>query len=94
MDGKDGGVANGALLLRFTEAVLTRDRSALPSARQALADAMGAEAVVDAAAVIATFEGNVRIADATGIPLDPGSEQLRRKIGEALGVRDHTAVDD
>ena len=92
--GQDGGVAHGRLLLHFTNAVVHRDTAALPGARQTLSEAMGAEAVVDAAAVIAAFEGNDRVADATGIPLDQGSEEPRRQVAAALGVSDNGVADD
>ena len=86
-DGSDGGVPHGALLIDFTEAVLTRDHPRLDTARQALLEAMGPEAVVDTACIVATFEGNDRIADATGIPLDGGrGSEIVEQTGVDLGM--------
>ena len=44
----------------------------LLQARAALAAAIGAEATTEAAAIIAIFNGLVRVADGTGIQLDDG----------------------
>ena len=91
---EDGGVADGGLLLRLCDAVLRRDRQATTAARDEILQVLGAEALVDAAAVIAAFEANDRVADATGIPLDEGSEDPRRKIAAMLGVSDGAAATD
>ena len=86
-DGSDGGVRHGRLLIDFTEAVLTRDHARLDTARQALLDALGSEAVVDTACIVAAFEGNDRIADATGIPLDGGrGSEILEQTGTDLGM--------
>ena len=85
IDGTPSGVEHGETLSRFAEAALGDDSFALEAARTALRDARGPEAVVDAAAVIATFSKMDRIADATGIPLDGPlalmTEELRDEIG-------------
>jgi hypothetical protein len=64
------GVAHGEPLLAFADALVGEDDAALDGAREALAAAIGAEGLVDAAAVASNFERMVRIADGTGIPLD------------------------
>ena len=83
--GVDSGVPHGAALVRFAEAVLTGSGSEREAARRALVDAMGAEALVDAAGVVSNFERMVRVADATGISIGPmtaeGFELVR-----ALGI--------
>jgi hypothetical protein len=58
-------------LLAFADAAIGGKPGSLASARAALVGALGVEAMVDAAAVIAGFDGITRIADATGIPLEP-----------------------
>ena len=63
-------VPHTAELVRFAEAVVHREADAIPEARGRLREAVGAEGLVDAAAVIGNFERMVRIADGTGIPLD------------------------
>ncbi|HEU5301347.1 MAG TPA: hypothetical protein VFW06_03805 [Acidimicrobiia bacterium] len=84
-DAGDGGVAYGALLTGFVEAIQNRDAETLEQARSRVVDAMGAEAMIDAAAVCANFHMMTRIADATGTPLDEmsdaPSEQLRADLG-------------
>ena len=44
-------------------------------------------ASLDAAAVVAAFNMNVRIADATGIPLDEPARDAREAIAVRLGVQ-------
>ena len=68
--GSDGGVAHGALLLAFTEAVMRGDQGERQRTRAALRAALSPEAFVDACAVIGAFNVVDRVADATGIPLD------------------------
>ena len=64
------GVPASAELLAFTNAVeLGGDIGAV---RAALAEAIGDEATLEAAATIAIFNGLVRVADGTGIRLDDG----------------------
>lgn len=60
-------------------------------ARDALAEIVGADATVQAASIVACFDGINRVADATGIKLDPesearGAEAVVAALGfEALG---------
>jgi hypothetical protein len=67
--GGDGGIPHGDRLLRFAEAV-SRGDDDTDDARLALRAAVGEAAFVDAAAIVGIFNGLVRTADATGIPLD------------------------
>ena len=66
----DAGVAHGARLLAFTEAVMGDDEERLTRERAALRAVLSPACFVDAAATIAAFNVVDRIADATGIPLD------------------------
>ena len=85
MDGTvESGVPHGAELVRFAESAVAGSTSDCESSRQALAEVMGGEALVDAAGVISNFERMVRVADATGISLGPMSEEdlvLVRELG-------------
>lgn len=76
----DGGVASGALLLRFVEAVLS-DASNLPEVRTEVVATLGGDVMADASGVIATFEMMNRVANATGTPLDEGL------VAQTEGVR-------
>jgi hypothetical protein len=82
--GGDGGVAHGARLLGFVEAVMSDDDARLARERAALRAVLSPEALVDTAAVIGAFNVVDRIADATGIPLDESlqmmSGDLRREL--------------
>lgn len=81
----DGGVFKGDLLVPFAEAILGEDPDLLIEARQAVSEALGEAAMVDAAAVAAGFNGIDRVADATGIPIDEervsSTASLRRDLG-------------
>jgi len=79
------GVPHGRLLVEFVNA--TRgDDAELALARDRVVEAMGHDALVDAAAVVANFTMMTRIADGTGTPLDEGSVDISADIRTGLGV--------
>jgi len=82
----DSGVEEGDLLLRFADASVGDDEEELAAARSELLVAMGGAALVDAAAVAANFQRMVRIADATGIPIDAPMEMMSRDIRDSLDL--------
>lgn len=82
----DSGVANGSQLLRFVDRVLGDDRKALSDARDVLREAIGDAAFVDAAATVASFNAVVKIADGTGISLEPVKAERTRELRQAFGV--------
>jgi hypothetical protein len=84
--GAAAGVAHGAELVRFAEAVLGDDDAELRLAREALLAAVGPEAFVEAAGVVSNFQRMVRIADATGIPLDAPVAMLTQDLRRDLGL--------
>lgn len=86
-DDKRDEVPGGDVLLSFAEAVVSGDAVHIAFASDHVAGALGEAAVVDAAAVIAAFSMNDRIADATGIPLDDAGRDVRESIARSLGVR-------
>ena len=55
-------------------------------ARSAVRDKMGGEALVDAAAVAATFNAIDRVADATGIPIDEERLEPTAGLRKELGI--------
>ena len=75
---------------RYATAILASSADLEP-ARDALAAILGAEATVQAASIVACFDGINRVADATGIKLDVesearGAEAVVAALGfEALG---------
>ncbi len=82
----DAGVPAGAELLRFTSAVETGSLADIDLARQQLTDAIGDEATAEAAATIAIFNGLLRVADGTGIPLDEGMWQASGSLRNRAGI--------
>ena len=80
------GIANAPELIAFADAVVGSDEVAMATARQTLRDRLGAEALVDTAAVASNFQRMVRIADSTGIPLDGAMDMLSADLREQIGV--------
>ena len=83
----DGGVPQGGLLIEFAEAVLGSDEARLVRVRAALVEKIGSNALVDAAAVVGFFNAIDRVADATGIPLDP------ERVGQTADFRAQLGID-
>ena len=82
------GVLHGELLSKLVELTLdtqTDHGQALAEVRTQLVEAMNAEALVDASAVIGNFQRMVRIADGTGIPLDKPVAIISAGLREELG---------
>ena len=86
------GLAHGAELMRFADAVAKRDEPALVEAREALLRAAGAEVLVDAAGVAANFQRMVRIADSIGIPYDNAESEISQQIGDELNLREFASA--
>ena len=83
----DGGIEGGVLLHGFAEAVTLGDEARTAALRDALADALGEAAMIDAAAVAAAFHGFVRVVDATGAPVaGAAGGQVTAAFREALGI--------
>jgi hypothetical protein len=82
----DAGIPHGERLATFAEAAVKGDAAELATARDALRDAAGSAALVDAAAVVGNFERMVRIADGTGIPVDSVMSTLSEDMREDLGL--------
>ncbi len=81
----DAGVPHGAELLAFATAA-NRRSSDLPAARAALEAAVGSEGLLEAASTVAIFNGLVRVADGTGIQLDPSMMTSTSETRAALGI--------
>jgi hypothetical protein len=89
----DAGVPHGDLLVAFAQAVLGDDDAALARARDALMTALGPPGLVDAAGVVGLFNAIDRVADATGIPLEPEKAAASADFRAALDL-DRFAVAD
>ena len=79
-------IPHGEILLKFAEAAVAGGEEEMVAARQAVLTELGPAELVDAAAVVGNFERNVRVADATGIPLDDFLEELSADFRSEMGV--------
>ncbi len=86
MEAGDTGIEHGDLMIEFAEAVLGSDGDRLSAARQAIHDALGADAVVDSAGVAALFNAIDRIADSTGAPLEADKAAMTEGLRAAIGI--------
>ena len=84
-ESNDGGLPHGALLAAFAEAVVRGKEQSCARARDQIMSDLGLEELVDAAAIVAHFEMAVRVADSTGIPLDPPVLDFCNDLAEELG---------
>lgn len=82
----DGGVEHGARLLAFTDAAMGEDDERLRRERAALRAVLSDAAFVDTCATIGAFNVVDRIADSTGIPLDPMMLRMSEGVREELAL--------
>ena len=80
----DSVLPHGVILNEFLEAIFARDTNRLKDAQNGLIEAMGEQALVDAAATIAAFNAYPRMADSTGIPLESGKEEITQELRAEL----------
>lgn len=85
-DGGRVGVAQAVELIEFGEAVLSGDAKRQARARSAVYRSLGPAALVDAAAIVASFNAVVKIADGTGIPLEDDKAAATQELRDALGL--------
>ena len=86
-----GGVAAAGALTAYADAFFD-DGQDFVAARERLHAEIGDEALVDAAGVLAIFNAVVRIADATGIPLEDQKAGMSADFRDALGINDYPAA--
>jgi len=82
----DGNIPHGALLVGFAEAVLGVDDERLVDTQSRIRAAIGGAALVDAAAIVATFSAIDRVADATGIQIEDARARSTADVRAALGI--------
>ena len=82
----DGNIPHGALLVAFADAVLGDDDRRLAEIRITIGDKIGGAALVDAAAIVATFNAIDRVADSTGIPIEDGKAASTADVRAELDV--------
>lgn len=76
------------MLMAYADAAVRRDPD-LAERRATVESALGAEAVVDAAATVANYQRMVRIADGCGIPLDRFTDEQSAEWRASLGVNEY-----
>ena len=76
----------GSELVAFVDAAHGSDEAEIAAAGTALREALGDAATVDAAGVIGNFNQMNRLADATGMPVGPGSMRRSEPLREATGI--------
>lgn len=90
VDGNGGsGVGHEKELLAFVDAAIAGSLAEITTARTAIEAGLGREAMIDAAAVIAGFDGITRVADGTGIPLEPPKAEASADWRARLGIDDY-----
>ena len=85
-DGATVGVPHSAVLIEYGEAMLRGDATRRAAARLAVYQLLGAAALVDAAAIVASFNAVVKLADGSGIPLEDFKAEGTADLREALGL--------
>jgi len=83
----DVGIPAGPELLAFTNAVELGGGD-IDETRRAVAAAIGDQGAIEAAAIIAIFNGLVRVADGTGIQLDDGVFNASVAERDSLHIND------
>jgi alkylhydroperoxidase family enzyme len=86
----ESGVLDGRLLLDFAEAAVV-EADNLTAKRDAVTAKLGEADMIDAAGIIAIFQAAVRIADATGIPLEDAKAEISAEFRKTLGLDAFTA---
>ena len=84
----DGNIRHGALLVAFADAVLGGDDTRLSAIRTEIRTKMGDAALVDAAAIAATFNAIDRVADSTGIQIEEAKADVTADLRSALGINE------
>lgn len=82
----DGNIRHGGLLVAFADAVLGNDETCLSAVRTEIHTKLGDAALVDAAAIVATFNAIDRVADSTGIQIEESKAQATADLRATLGI--------
>lgn len=80
------GVVHAAPLIEYGEAMLGRDAARAALARDAVYRTLGPAALVDAAAIVASFNAVVKLADGSGIPLEELKAEATQDLRQQLAL--------
>ena len=86
------GLKHSKLLIEYADVFMSRDAEQLVIVRDKLEKALGADKLVDASGVASNFQRMVRIADGTGIPMDPGSYEDELEIIKKLDLEKYESA--
>ncbi len=84
------GIEHEAILLRVAEAVFSGNKAELAAVRKDAIQEIGAQALVDAIAVAAGFNGITKIANGTGLPLDETTENSTVEMRKETNIDFYT----
>jgi hypothetical protein len=87
----DAGVPHGEELLAFATAANQRSAD-LGAARERLRDVVGEAGLLEASATVGIFNGLVRVADGTGIQLDPSMLTSTVESRASLGIDEYAGA--
>lgn len=85
-DGAQVGVPCAAALVEFGEAMLLGDEARRKAARASVYRELGPAGLVDAASIVASFNAVVKLADASGIPLEESKAEATADLRVELGL--------
>ena len=86
------GLKNSKTLIEYADVFMSRDAVLLAVVCEKLEKEMGPQALVDAAGVASNFQRMVRIADGTGIPVDPGNYDMKADLIEQLDLKQYESA--
>ncbi len=89
----DLGIPHSKLMIMYTDALVKRDKVAIKASRDALVEAIGAEATVDAAGVISNYTRTVRVSDGTGVPVDAPIQVMSEDLREELKINEFDSAE-
>lgn len=81
------GVSNETQLRSLTDAAIHGAWDTLTELRADAAAVMDTQQITDVLVVAAAFNGITRVADATGIPLDPDTARTTFDMRESTGIQ-------
>ena len=90
------GITHSAALIGFCDAIMAGDASALASARELPVHEMGPDAMVDTAGIASNFQRMNRMADGTGMSLEPIGHKkacaIRESLNEQPGINQYRSA--
>ncbi len=80
------GIRGESCLISLADGFYSNNQDDLTVARDKVEKKLGISALVDAAGIIGIFDGIVKVADATGIPLEKDKSIASKEIRLSLGI--------